>query len=154
MRRWIFVLAGLAIVVAMVAIFRGPLAMGAMSVLAPRIMNADPMAEIPDGIQVTLCGAGSPLPDPQRSGPCVAVVAGGHLFIIDAGSSSTRNMQGMGLPFSDVEAVFLTHFHSDHIDGLGELSVMRWVGGAHQEPLALIGPPGVEDIAEGYYKYL
>ncbi|MCH2172061.1 MBL fold metallo-hydrolase [Myxococcota bacterium] len=150
MRRWVFVLAVLAIAVALVAAFRGPLAMGAMSVMAPRIMSANPMAEIPDGIQVTLCGAGSPLPDPQRSGPCVGVVAGGHLFVIDAGSASARNLQGMGLPLSDVEAVFLTHFHSDHIDGLGELSVLRWVAGAHQDPLALIGPPGVEDIAEGF----
>lgn len=149
MRRWLFFLAGLVIVTALVVIFRGPLALGVMSVLVPRILSADPMAEVPDGIQVTLCGAGSPLPDPQRSGPCVGVVAGGKLFVIDAGSAAARNMQNMGLPPGAVEAVFLTHFHSDHIDGLGELSLQRWVGGTHQRPLPLFGPPGVEDIAAG-----
>ena len=34
------------------------------------------MDELPDGLHVYICGAGSPIPDPHRAGPCTAVIAG------------------------------------------------------------------------------
>ena len=129
--------------------FRGPLSMRLMGIALPRMMTANPIAELSDGLHLTLCGAGSPLPDPKRSAPCVAVVAGGDLFVVDAGSGAGRNLQGQGLAPGFVRAVFLTHFHSDHIDGLGELGLQRWVGSAEEGPLPLFGPEGVDHIAAG-----
>ena len=52
--------------------------------------------ELPDGLTVALCGAGSPLPDPKRSGPCVAVIAGKHLYEVDAGDGAGRVMTRLG----------------------------------------------------------
>jgi ribonuclease Z len=46
--------------------------------------------------------------------------------------------------------VFLTHFHSDHIDGLGELMMQRWAGGGRKEPLPVHGPAGVEEVVTGF----
>jgi ribonuclease Z len=80
---------------------------------------------LPGGLHVALCGTGSPLPDPVRMGPCTAVIAGKRLFIVDIGSGAARNFGPMGLPTGSIEAVLLTHFHSDHIDGLGELMMLR-----------------------------
>ena len=121
--------------------------------LMPRVlastMSRDLVADEADGLHVLLCGAGSPLPDPNRSGPCVAVLAGGRLYVVDSGSGSGRVLQRMGVPFSYLDAVFLTHFHSDHIDGLGELEVMRWAAGARKEPLPIYGPEGVDDVVDG-----
>jgi len=141
---------GIAVIAAAIFAFRAPIATRLVEAVAERRMAANPIAELPDGIHVILCGAGSPLPDPSRSGPCVAVVAGGQLFVVDAGSGAARNLVEMGLPPGEVQAVLLTHFHSDHIDGLGELALQRWVGGNHREPLPLIGPPGVERVAQGF----
>jgi len=150
MSRWKIVL-GVVVVLALVAYaLRGPLSLRIMERALPRMMTADPLAGLPDGLHLTLCGAGSPLPDPNRSGPCVGVVAGQNLFVVDAGSGASRNLGRMGLPPGRVEAVFLTHFHSDHIDGLGELTLQRWAGGTQQSPLPLVGPSGVERIAEGF----
>src|SRR5690606_16961521 len=92
-------------------------------------LAADRVAELGDGLHLALCGAGGPLPAPKASGPCVAVVAGQRLFIVDVGTDSPRNLGRMGYQVGDVERVFLTHFHSDHIDGLGELATLRWAGG-------------------------
>src|SRR5215471_3578128 len=100
---------------------RGSIAIALMKVVAGRAITADPVDELPDGLTVVLCGAGSPLADPQRSGPCVAVVAGKQLYEVDAGDGAGRNLTRLGLPPGRVAALFLTHFHSDHIDGLGEL---------------------------------
>ncbi len=103
-----------------------------------------------DGLHVILCGAGSPLPDPKRSGPCVAILAGDTLVTVDAGTGSSRQMTMRRIPLGEIQAQFLTHFHSDHIDGLGELAVMRWVNNANTSPLPVIGPMGTKAIVEGF----
>jgi ribonuclease Z len=150
MSRWKIVLGVLAVLAVVGYALRGPLSMRIMQRALPGMMAADPMAELPDGLHLTLCGAGSPLPDPNRSGPCVGIVAGQNLFVVDAGSRAGRNLNQMGLPAGRVQAVFLTHFHSDHIDGLGQLAFQRWAGGTQEEPLPLVGPTGVELVAEGF----
>ena len=116
----------------------------------PRQMATNHVASLEDGLHVVLCGAGGPMPAPRASGPCVGIVAGNHLFIVDTGTDSTRNLQRLGYPPAAVEAVFLTHFHSDHIDGLGELATIRWATGDDQTPLMVYGPEGVERVVAGF----
>ncbi|TFZ07485.1 MBL fold metallo-hydrolase [Ramlibacter henchirensis] len=103
-----------------------------------------------DGLHVGLCGAGSPLPDPWRDGPCTVVVAGQRIFVFDAGSGAARNIVRMGFSAGQVEALFLTHFHSDHIDGVGELLLQRWAQSAATRPLPVHGPTGLTDVLQGF----
>lgn len=102
-----------------------------------------------DGLHLALCGAGGPMPAPKASGPCVAVVAGKRLFVVDAGTDGLRNLGRMGYAAGSIEAVFLTHFHSDHIDGLGELATIRWVSAANTKALPVYGPSGVSQVVDG-----
>jgi ribonuclease Z len=129
---------------------RGAIALRIAPLAFEAAMSGDRLEALGDGLQVILCGAGGPMPDPRRSGPCVAVAAGNELFVVDAGSGGARNLTRMRFPLGDIGAVFLTHFHSDHIDGLGELALMRWVGNANTEPLAVYGPEGVDEVVEGF----
>ena len=129
---------------------RADIATAIMERAAPARMMAEPLADLGDGLHVALCGAGGPMPDPRRSGPCVAVAAGARLFVVDAGTGGVRNLGLMDYPIGAIEAVLLTHFHSDHIDGLGELATLRWVQGAHKTPLTVFGPPGVSDVVYGF----
>jgi len=110
----------------------------------------DALADRPDGLYVLVCGAGGPMFDASRSGPCLAVQAGPHLFVVDAGTGGVRNLMRFGVAAGRIQAVLLTHAHSDHIDGLGELGVQRWVGGNHTTPLPVHGPPVVEDVVAGF----
>ena len=103
-----------------------------------------------DGLHMGLCGSGGPMPSFSRSGPCVVAIAGGKTFIFDAGTNGARNFGLMQLDFSTIEAVFITHMHSDHIDGLGELSLFHWVGGQKKKPLKVYGPPGINHVVEGF----
>lgn len=105
--------------------------------------------DLPDGLHVGICGAGGPLPDPERSLPCVFVIAGTELLVFDAGDGAAANLAGMRVRAGDIDGVFLTHFHSDHIGGIGELALQRWVRGNHTSALPLYGPSGVENIAAG-----
>ena len=115
-----------------------------------KIMSQQPLAKLPDGLHISLCGAGGPMPSTNRSGPCVAVVAGEQLFVVDAGTNGARNLGRMGINQGDIDALFLTHFHSDHIDGLGEMAMLRWVADNNSSPLPVYGPEGVADIVSGF----
>jgi len=118
--------------------------------IAARSMNADVIADLPDGLHVGLCGSGAPLPDPRRASPCVAVIAGRSFYVVDTGPSSERKMELMRLNPGKVRAVLLTHFHSDHIGDLGELMLKRWTGGSNRSPLEVFGPAGVETVVKGF----
>ena len=131
-------------------VMRGPIAVALMRQAYERAMSHDPRADLPDGLHVGLCGSGSPMPDPTREGPCVAVVAGRRLFVVDSGPGSTRRLQLMQLPPAEVSAVFLTHFHSDHIGDLGELMLQHWAAGAATAPLPIYGPTGVDQVVAGF----
>lgn len=106
--------------------------------------------ELPDGLHVYICGAGSPMPDAQRAGPCVGVVAGQRLYLVDVGSGGVRNLGPAGIMAGRVDAVLLSHFHSDHINGLGEIAMQRWAGGHRDAPLPVFGPEGVTEIVNGF----
>lgn len=114
-----------------------------------QLVGANPIADLDDGLHVVLIGTGSPLADPMRAGPSTAVIAGGKIYIVDSGGGAVRRMGELRLPAARIEAAFLTHFHSDHIDGLGELMLQRWAGGGRDTPLPVYGPPGVTEIVEG-----
>ncbi len=125
-------------------------------ILAKRVIDkrvtVDLAAEQPDGRHVGLCGTGCPMPDPNRVGPCVFVIAGKRLYVVDAGVGATRNMSLMGLQVGQVDAIFLTHFHSDHIGDLGEMMLVRWASAGNSTPVPVFGPQGVTSVVEGFHR--
>ena len=147
--RTILVVAALLLTVATAFVFRGPLSLAVAKKSIANRLASNALNELPDGLHVGLCGAGSPFPDEKRAGPCTLVVAGKRLFIFDAGAGAARNIGKMGFNHGHIEAIFLTHFHSDHIDGLGELMLQRWVSAANVAPVPVYGPTGVESVIAG-----
>jgi ribonuclease Z len=148
MKRWLLLMLVACVAVGYVA--RVPLAERILPSLSQRIMAQTPTIDDADALHVLVCGAGGPLADPVRSGPCIAVWANGVLLVFDAGSGGARNLMARRLPIGETSAVFLTHVHSDHIDGLGELALMRWVNQANTTPLPVLGPPAVESVVAGF----
>lgn len=112
--------------------------------------NADPIAQLDDALYLGICGAGSPMTDERRAGPCTVVIAGKRMFVFDTGAGSAARILRMQLNPAQIDAVFLTHYHSDHIDGLGELLMQRWVGAAAEEPVEVYGPEGLGRVVAGF----
>lgn len=150
-RRTLWVLTStVAASMALVWVWRGEIAVRWMSNTVERVTAAaDPLAELEDGLHVGICGAGSPMPDPKRGGPCTVIVAGRRMFVIDAGAGSASTIATMGLNPGQIEAIFLTHFHSDHLDGLGGLLMQRWVNAGANQPPRVHGPTGVSAVLAG-----
>jgi ribonuclease Z len=112
-------------------------------------------AALPEGpkegqgeLRVTLLGTGNPRPSAERSGPASLVEAGGHRLLIDAGRGATVRLSEIGLLASEVDAVFLTHLHSDHVVGLPDLWLTGWLFG-RSHALEIVGPLGTERLAQG-----
>jgi len=143
---------GLAVLIAIVAVASFQRQVGAVVLGAAFGARAgvDRVADLPDGLHVALCGTGSPLPDPTRAGACTVVIAGQHIFVVDAGEGGASNISLMGIPNGRIEGLFLTHFHSDHIDGLGPMMLLRWTGFGATSPLPIHGPAGVERVVAGF----
>ncbi|MEL6525339.1 MAG: MBL fold metallo-hydrolase [Chloroflexota bacterium] len=103
-----------------------------------------------DALYVITTGTGAPLPDPKRVGPQTVVVAGGQVLVFDTGPGSTRQLALTGVSISSVNALFFTHYHSDHINDLGEFMLQHWTGAGATEPLQIYGPTGVEEVVAGF----
>lgn len=129
---------------------RGRLAVAAMGRIYAKALGHDALGELPDGLHVGLCGSGSPMPDPARAGPCTVVIAGKRMFLVDAGEGSVRRLSLMGFQPGQVSALFLTHYHSDHIADLGELMLQHWGTGAAAAPLPVYGPTGLDQVVQGF----
>jgi ribonuclease BN (tRNA processing enzyme) len=93
--------------------------------------------------KIILLGTGTPYPDPAASGPATAVVVGKRLFLIDAGPGVMRRLRAANLPINGVEALFITHLHSDHTLGYPDLIFTSWVMG-RRTPLQAYGPHGLK----------
>ena len=101
------------------------------------------MDAIPE-LQVTITGTGCPIPDPLRAGPGVLVQFGNLAMQFDAGRSTVQRLAGAGLWPGELDAVFLTHHHSDHMVGLPDLVLTRWVMDRTDSisPLPILAPAG------------
>jgi ribonuclease Z len=103
----------------------------------------------PDALRVLFCGTSSPAPDRHRAKACVAVFAAGRFWLVDTGPGSWNTLGVLGVDASRIGAVFLTHFHSDHIGELGEVNLQTWTAGRPSK-LSVYGPPGVEEVVAGF----
>jgi ribonuclease Z len=134
-----------------IAWFKGEaLMMGAFSRAVDKAIARDTIAGLdPKALHVGFCGTGSPLPSRDRGEACTLVVAGGRVFIFDAGEGAGGTITQMGISLGKAQGVWLTHLHSDHFEGLGGVMLQRWAGASATTPLAVFGPTGVDQVTAG-----
>jgi ribonuclease Z len=103
----------------------------------------------PDVITVVTCGTASPIPPRTRAQSCTAVFVNGTFLLFDAGDGAVPSMENLNLPLPDLTAVFLTHYHSDHIADVGEAISRSWILG-RRTVLPVYGGQAVERVVDGF----
>ncbi|MGB2590350.1 MAG: MBL fold metallo-hydrolase [Candidatus Acidiferrum sp.] len=142
MGRWNRVLTGMVL-----------LAMGTCAPEGLRAQRNDAAKTSATTTKVVMLGAGTPQARPETSGPAVAIVAGGAVYLVDAGPGVVRRAAAAAekgiaeLRVQNLKTVFITHLHSDHTLGLPDVIFSPWVLG-RTEPVELYGPRGLRDMAE------
>ena len=94
---------------------------------------------------VTLTGTGLPNVAPGRAGAGVCVQYGDIVLQFDAGRATCNRLIEAGVRTSQLTAVFITHMHSDHLFGLPELVLTRWIETQFDEeitPIVVMSPSG------------
>jgi len=87
--------------------------------------------------KVTLLGTGNPRPVMERFGPSILVEAGQEKLLFDCGRGATQRIYQVKVPFAEVNALFLTHLHSDHVVGIPDLWLTGWIYGPEGPPSSL-----------------
>ena len=99
-------------------------------------------------IEVTQLGTGTPRPVIERFGPGTLVKAGNQILIFDTGRGVMQRLNQLGITYTQVDAIFLTHLHSDHIVGLPDLWLSGWLDGRRKVPIQIFGPSGTASMME------
>lgn len=102
--------------------------------------------------RVTLLGTGTPQPQERRGGYSTLIEAGKQKLVFDFGRGAATRLWQMHIPIGQVNAFFLTHFHSDHTVGLADLWLTGWLQppyGGRKQAMQLYGPQGIVNLASG-----
>jgi ribonuclease BN (tRNA processing enzyme) len=104
--------------------------------------------------RVVLLGTGTPVPDPERSGPATAIVVDQNAYLVDFGPGVVRRAKAAvldrhvaALEPANLKIAFVTHLHSDHTAGYSDLILTGWTAG-RRNPLAVYGPSGLQSMTE------
>jgi len=95
-------------------------------------------------LAVTFLGTGGSVPSARRSTASVLVTRGGERLLFDCGEGTQRQMQ-RSLGLVQVDEVYLTHFHADHIMGLPGL-LKTYDLTDRRVPLKIYGPRGLTEL--------
>ena len=102
----------------------------------------------PDQINIVLVGTAGPM-SPDVAQQATAVFVNGQFLLFDAGDYAQKRMEQFNLPMEQLDAVFITHFHNDHIADLGEVMQRSYILGREKD-LVVYGPTGVENLVAGF----
>jgi len=95
-------------------------------------------------LSVIFLGTGGSVPSARRSTASILLARGGKRLLFDCGEGTQRQLQ-RSLGLAQVDEIYLTHFHADHILGLPGL-LKTYDLTAREEPLTIYGPRGLLDL--------
>ena len=114
--------------------------------------NSTLLSDKDNKMVVFTIGTGTPMPG-KRAQSGTAMFVNGHFFLFDAGAGVVQGSENIGLPLDQLDAVFITHWHSDHYMDLPNLVSRSWILGRNDN-LPVYAPGGVDTIVDAVNQFL
>lgn len=103
-------------------------------------------------MHITFLGTSHGVPEPNRGCSCTMIEAGGRRYLIDAGTDPTPKLISRGISPTEISAVFLTHMHNDHSDGLIPfLALCSWYYKT-AKPEIYVPEDGVKEAVSAWFR--
>src|SRR5699024_5451585 len=96
--------------------------------------------------KLIMLGTGAPMPDPKRNQSSQLLQTDKESILIDCGAGATRQLIKAKIKPQEVETVFITHLHADHIVDYGNFLISGWAAG--RKNFTLVGPTGIKEFHE------
>lgn len=93
-------------------------------------------------VKVVFLGTGSGKPTPQRGVSSVLLFRDGESLMFDCGEGTQTQLQRSSMRPGRISAIFITHFHGDHVNGLPGL-LGSFTLNNREEPIDVVGPVGL-----------
>ncbi len=97
-------------------------------------------------LDVIFLGTSASMPTAQRAPAAFLVRRGGERLLFDCGEGTQRQLQRSVVGLPELEEIFLTHFHLDHVLGLPGMLKTFALRGRDEAGLTVYGPPGLRDL--------
>jgi len=99
-------------------------------------------------LDICLIGTGGMMPLDKRWLASMLIRYNGKMMLIDCGEGTQIPLRMSEWGFKAIDTIVFTHYHADHITGLPGLLLTIGNSG-REEPLTLMGPPGIKEVVEG-----
>jgi ribonuclease BN (tRNA processing enzyme) len=98
-------------------------------------------------LKVILLGTGFPTPQPHRFGSSYLVQIDDEVLMFDCGPGATQRVAASAVRLPQINYLFFTHHHFDHIADYPAFFLTRWDQGAGKaKSLQVFGPHGTERL--------
>ncbi len=98
-------------------------------------------------MKITILGSGTAVPSLKRNSAGVLIQSDGFNYLIDLGYGNLRQLLNLGLTYHDIDRIFFTHNHPDH---MCDLIIFLFSSRYHLDPrtkdLTIIGGPGFSEF--------
>jgi ribonuclease BN (tRNA processing enzyme) len=103
-------------------------------------------------MKLIILGSGTCVPSLTRSAPAYYLEGEGRQILIDCGSGTALQLERAGKSYKDIDAVFITHTHPDHIAGLVPIihALVATPFFSREKELTIAGPNGFTLFFEKY----
>lgn len=97
-------------------------------------------------MRLIILGSGTCVPSLKRGAPAYFLEADGRQILVDCGSGAVLQLERFGKSYRDIDAVFITHTHPDHIAGLVPLihALLATPLFTREKELLIAGPVGLK----------
>lgn len=100
-------------------------------------------------MKLTILGSGTSVPHPRRAAPAHWLETSQGTIALDFGADTPHRMAQGNLDWPNLDAIWISHFHLDHIGGLTPfLFGLKWAPQTltRTKPLRIFGPKGFSQI--------
>ncbi|WP_347919213.1 MBL fold metallo-hydrolase [Paracoccus marcusii] len=94
------------------------------------------------------------MPDSHKFGTSTLVEAGGMRVLLDCGRGAVVRLGQIGVPVGSLDAICISHFHSDHYAALPDIVMTGAIPaawGGRKKRLRLIAPEGAQQVVDGLW---